>query len=167
MAAVSALTPETLRRAFGHLPTGVAAICAYDGERPVGMAANSLTSVSLAPPLLLVCPAKTSTTWPLIRAAGSFCISVLADHQNGHSRLLSARAVDRFGAIGWHRREAGPGLDEATAWMECRIRDEHDAGDHTIVVADVLAVAAAPDSQPLVFLRGRYGGFAAGLEDEQ
>jgi 3-hydroxy-9,10-secoandrosta-1,3,5(10)-triene-9,17-dione monooxygenase reductase component len=160
------LAPGILRRAFGHLPTGVAAVCAFDGRQPVGMAANSLTSVSLDPPLLLVCPAKTSTTWPLIRAGGSFCVSILADHQHAHSRLLSARGVERFSSIGWHQRETGPALDQAIAWIDCTIRDEHDAGDHTIVVADVLAVATAEESRPLVFFRGGYGSFAERLEDE-
>jgi flavin reductase (DIM6/NTAB) family NADH-FMN oxidoreductase RutF len=161
------IPPATLRHAFGHMPTGVAVLCAYDAEgRPVGMSANSLTSVSLDPPLLLVCPARTSTTWPHLRAAGAFSVSILADHQQELSRLFSARNVDRFGGIGWHPRDTGPALDEAIAWIDARIRDEHDAGDHMIVVADVLAVETAVESRPLVFFRGGYGGFAAPMIKE-
>jgi flavin reductase (DIM6/NTAB) family NADH-FMN oxidoreductase RutF len=165
---VIALAPSALRHAFGHLPTGVTALCGYDGDEPVGMAANSLTSVSLDPPLLLVCPAKSSTTWPRIRSAGGFCISVLAHHQHELSRRFSIRDAERFSGIVWHRRDTGPALDEAVAWIDCRIRDEHDAGDHTIVVADVLAVETSDQPSPLVFFRGGYGGFAAGpLEDPE
>jgi 3-hydroxy-9,10-secoandrosta-1,3,5(10)-triene-9,17-dione monooxygenase reductase component len=156
------IPPETLRHAFGHMPTGVAVLCAYDADgTPVGMAANSVTSVSLDPPLLLFCPAKTSTTWPHLRAAGAFSVSILAAHQHELSRLFSARNIDRFSGIGWHPRDTGPGLDEAIAWIGAAIRDEHDAGDHTIVVADVSAVETMADSRPLVFFRGGYGGFAA------
>jgi len=156
------IDPTFFRQVMGHLATGVTVVTAHGAEGPVGMAANSVTSVSLDPPLVLVCPAKSSTTWPSIRAAGDFCVNVMAGHHEEICRQFALKDADRFLGVAWHERPAGPALDDAVAWVECRIRDEHDAGDHTIVVADVLAMAHGEDAVPLVFFRGRYGTFSGG-----
>lgn len=154
------LPADEFRRVLGHFPTGVCVVAAFDGEAPIGMAVNSMTSVSLHPPLVLICPARTSTTWPTIRAAGEFCISVMAGHHEETCRAFSARDTDRFSGVSWHPRAGGPGLDEAVAWLDCRLSDEHPAGDHTIVVCQVIAaVSSEPAAKPLVFFRGRYGSF--------
>jgi 3-hydroxy-9,10-secoandrosta-1,3,5(10)-triene-9,17-dione monooxygenase reductase component len=147
------------REVLGHLPTGVTVVTASGPQGPVGMAANSVTSVSIEPPLILVCPAKSSQTWPVIREIGCFCVNVTADHQDALCRRFARRHGDRFEGVSYHMRAAGPALDEAVAWIDCSVRDEHDAGDHTIVVADVLSMAAAQDPTPLVFFKGRYGTF--------
>lgn len=152
------ITADTFRHVLGHLPTGVTIITAHGEEGPVGMSANSVTSVSLDPPLILLCPAKSSTTWPSIRACGSFCVNVMASHQTEATLAFARRGVDRFKGVAHTPRPAGPGLDEAVAWIECELDAEHDAGDHTIVVARVLAVEASA-GEPLVFFRGGYGSF--------
>ena len=121
--------------------------------------------MSLEPPLILVCPARSSATWPLIRAAGEFCVSVLAAHQEGDARLFASRGADRFAGIGWHPRHGGPALDDAIAWIDAELRHEHDAGDHTIAVARVIAVEAGAGRSPLVFLRGGYGQFWRGRRE--
>lgn len=157
----SAIVPQEFRRVLGHLPTGVTAITAYGPDGPIGMAANSVTSVSLDPPLLLICPAKSSATWPELRAAGTFCVNVMAGHHEHTCRAFARRGADRFAGVAWHQRATGPGVDGAVAWIGCRVRDEHDAGDHTIVVAEVLDLEAASDVAPLVFFRGAYGTFIA------
>jgi flavin reductase (DIM6/NTAB) family NADH-FMN oxidoreductase RutF len=148
-----------LRRVLGYLPTGVTIITAFTDDGPAGMAANSVTSVSLDPPLILVCPARTSTTWPKISAAGRFCVNVMARHHAETSRRFALKGVDRFADVKWHERPGGPAFGDAVAWIDCKLRDEHDAGDHTIAVADVLGIEAASARRPLVFFRGRYGGF--------
>ncbi len=125
------------------------------------MSANSVTSVSLDPPLILVCPSKSSDTWPLIRAAGRFCISVMASQHEHLIRRFAQRNIDRFAGVECIERPSGIGLPDACAWIDCAMRDEHDAGDHTIVVADVLAIQAAEEAEPLVFFRGQYGRFVA------
>ncbi len=130
-------------------------------DGPAGMAANSVASVSLDPPLILFCPAKTSSTWPVIRAEGRFCINVMAHHHEEITRRFARKGADRFSGIGYHQRRAGPALSDALAWIDCEIHAEHDAGDHTIVVARVLAVEASPAGEPLVFFRGQYGSFRA------
>lgn len=155
-----AVTGEEFRRTLGHLPTGVTVIAAAGAAGPVGMAANSVTSVSLDPPLVLFCPAKSSDTWPAIREVGRFCINVVADHGEELTRRFARKGADRFEGVRWHRRTAGPGLDDAVAWIDCALREEHDAGDHTIAVAAVTALATAESSEPLLFLRGSYGRFA-------
>jgi 3-hydroxy-9,10-secoandrosta-1,3,5(10)-triene-9,17-dione monooxygenase reductase component len=154
------LDPSLYRQVLGHLPTGVTVVAAHGLGGPVGMAANSVTSVSLDPPLILVCPSKTSETWPAVRASGRFCVNVMAAHHEALCRRFAAKGADRFAEVGWHERAAGPGLDEALAWIDCSLREEHDAGDHLIAVADVLAIDARASSPPLVFFRGCYGTFA-------
>lgn len=155
------ITPDRFRNVLGHLTTGVTVITAYTPSGPTGMAANSVTSVSLDPPLVLFCPAKSSSTWPALRDAGKFCINIMSAHHEGATRQFALKGADRFAGISYSERETGPALDDAVAWIECRMRDEYDAGDHTIVVSDVVAIEAATDCVPLVFFRGRYGTFHA------
>jgi len=154
------IDPAEFRRVFSHLPTGVSVLTAHGAGGPLGMAVNSVTSVSLEPPLVLFCPARSSTTWPAIRATGAFCINVLAGDQEAVARAFAARGGDRFAGVRGAERPTGLALDGALAWIECRIEDEHDAGDHTIIVARVVAIEGAADvSDPLVFFRGAYGSF--------
>jgi flavin reductase (DIM6/NTAB) family NADH-FMN oxidoreductase RutF len=155
------IDPDEFRRVFSHLPTGVAVLTAHGADGPLGLAANSVTSVSLDPPLVLFCPARSSTTWPAIRATGAFCINVMASHHEAVTRAFAARGSDRFAGVRSVERPAGIALHDALAWIECRIEDEHDAGDHTIVVARVVAIEGAENvTDPLVFFRGAYGSFA-------
>jgi flavin reductase (DIM6/NTAB) family NADH-FMN oxidoreductase RutF len=156
------IDPDRYRLVLGHLPTGVTVVTANGPQGPAGMSANSVTSVSLEPPMILFCPAKTSTTWPEIRDSGRFCVNVFASHHEEASRRFSARGVDRFGGVSWHRRAAGPALDDAVAWVECTIDAVHEAGDHLIVVGlvDALEMRKDADVEPLVFFRGHYGSFA-------
>jgi flavin reductase (DIM6/NTAB) family NADH-FMN oxidoreductase RutF len=154
------IDPGHFRKVLAHLPTGVSVITANGPSGPIGMAANSVTSVSLTPPLVLLCPARTSTTWPAIRDARSFCINVMAGHHEKVTRRFAAKEIDRFAGVSYTERAAGPALRDALAWIECETQDEHDAGDHTIVVARVVAIEAAAERiEPLVFFRGTYGSF--------
>jgi 3-hydroxy-9,10-secoandrosta-1,3,5(10)-triene-9,17-dione monooxygenase reductase component len=153
--------PDELRKLLGHYPTGVTVITADDGETMFGMAANSVTSVSLEPPLMLICPAKKSSTWPSIRSCGRFCINVMASDHEPLTRRFAAKDLDRFSEVLTHQRRCGPGLADAVAWLDCEITAEHDAGDHTIVIAEILSADAHQDRLPLVFYRGQYGTFVA------
>jgi 3-hydroxy-9,10-secoandrosta-1,3,5(10)-triene-9,17-dione monooxygenase reductase component len=153
------MEPATFRKVLGHLPTGVTVITADHADGPVGMACNSVTSVSLQPPLIAFCPARASETWPAVCAAGRFCVNVMAHHHEEATRAFARKGVDRFSGITHHARRGGPALDDAVAWLDCEIRAEHAAGDHLIVVAEVVDLAARSDAAPLVFFRGRYGTF--------
>jgi flavin reductase (DIM6/NTAB) family NADH-FMN oxidoreductase RutF len=155
------IDPDRFRLVLGHLPTGVTVVTANGADRPVAMSANSVTSVSLHPPMILFCPAKTSTTWPAIRDSGRFAVNIFAAHHEEYSRRFSARGVDRFAGVAWHARPAGPALDDAVAWIECTIDAVHEAGDHLIVVGLVNELEVRDtDVDPLVFFRGRYGSFS-------
>ena len=153
------IEPALFRRILGHLPTGVTVITAFGPDGPVGMAANSVVSVSLDPPLILFCPSRTSETWPTIRLAGAFCVNVMAGHHEHLVRQFAAKEADRFSGVRHERRTTGPALADAVAWIECTLFDEHDAGDHTIVVGRVVALDATAGAEPLVFFRGGYGSF--------
>jgi 3-hydroxy-9,10-secoandrosta-1,3,5(10)-triene-9,17-dione monooxygenase reductase component len=160
------IDPRDFRKTLACLPTGVTVIAAHGADGPVGMAANSVTSVSLDPPLLLFCPAKTSSTWPSIRATENFCVNVMAGHHEEVVRRFAAKDADRFAGVDYEDRATGPALADAVAWIECCIRDEYDAGDHTVVIARVVAIetTSSADLEPLVFFRGTYGSFQPPIE---
>jgi len=153
----SALEPLRLRRVFGSFPTGVTVIAALVDGVPAGLAANSFVSVSLDPPMVSVCVAHSSTTWPILRRAGRLGVSVLGAHQEHIGRQLSARNVDRFAALGWRASPDGAVLlDGSSAWLDCRIEQEIPAGDHDIVLLRVHDLDADPEVAPLVFHGSRY-----------
>lgn len=153
-----ALEHLELRRVFAAYPTGVAAIAALIDGEPHGIAASSFVSVSLDPPLVSVCVAHTSTTWPALRFAPRLGISVLAAHQEVASRQLSARDSARFTALAW--RATGDGairICGASAWLDCGIEQQIPAGDHDIVLLRVHDLGAAADEvPPLVFHGSSY-----------
>ena len=153
------LTPDSdsFRNVLGHFATGVTVVTAMDGDEPVGMAANSFTSVSLDPPLVLFCAAKSSTTWPRIQGAKRFAANILDEHQEDISRLFAARGVDRFAQIAWRPGAGGsPVLDRVHAYVDCETEAEYEAGDHIIVVGRVLELGLRADAGPLLFYRGTY-----------
>jgi 3-hydroxy-9,10-secoandrosta-1,3,5(10)-triene-9,17-dione monooxygenase reductase component len=151
-------TAEVFRHVLGHYPTGVVVVTAMTSEGPVGMAVNSFTSVSLDPPLVLFCPARTSTTWPGLRGARAWAVNLLGGTQSDLSRQFATRAVDRFAGVSWTLAANGaPLLDDALAWLECSPETEHEAGDHTVVIARVQRLAVHTTARdPLIFFCGDY-----------
>jgi flavin reductase (DIM6/NTAB) family NADH-FMN oxidoreductase RutF len=146
-----------LRLVFGAFPTGVTAIAAMVDGDPLGIAASSFTSVSLDPPLVSVCIAHTSATWPLLARAERVGVSVLSAEQEGVARRLASREADRFGALAW--RSTGDGavlLDGAAAWLECTVEACVPAGDHDIVLLRVVQLEASHGVAPLVFHASRF-----------
>ncbi len=152
--------PATFRTVLGHFATGVTVITAVDGEEPVGMACNSFTSVSLEPALVLFCAAKSSTTWPRIQASGKWAANFLAEDGEEVCRVFAQKGADRFSHISYTLGRSGaPILRDSLAFVDCETADEHDAGDHTIVVGRVLELGYASEAKPLLFYRGGYGRF--------
>lgn len=146
-----------LRKVFASYPTGVAALAGLVDGRPVGLAANSFTSVSLEPALVSVCVAHTSTTWPVLRRSRRIGISVLGAEQQEISRRLGARCADRFAGVQWQATAAGAVvLPGASAWFDCGIEREVRAGDHDIVVLRVHDHGSPGDIAPLVFHASTY-----------
>jgi flavin reductase (DIM6/NTAB) family NADH-FMN oxidoreductase RutF len=149
--------PTELRRVFGRFPSGVTAVCALVGAAPVGMAASTFVPVSLDPPLVLVCVRSGSATWPRLRFSGRLGISVLAGGHEPACRSLSGKRDDRFQDVAWSADSGGAVfIDEAVAWLACRVHDELPAGDHIIALLRILGVRAGRDSEPLLFHRSRF-----------
>ena len=153
------VTPDDrrFRDVLGHFATGVTIITAMDGEEPVGLAANSFTSLSLEPPLVLFCVAHSSSTWPRIEPSGKFAVNILGEGHEELCRLFAQRGADRFGATPWHTGVSGsPVLDEAIAYVDCELEAQHPGGDHLIVVGRVLDFDLREGTRPLLFFQGGY-----------
>ena len=152
-----AVDPRELRNALGAFPPGVTAIAALVDGKPVGLAANSFTSVSLDPAIVSVCIAHSSTTWPTLRAAERLGVSVLGAHQEHACRQLSARDGNRFASLDWRKTDDGAVLlSDTSAWLDTSIEQEIAAGDHSIVLLRVHAFGIDPEVAPLIFHRSRF-----------
>jgi 3-hydroxy-9,10-secoandrosta-1,3,5(10)-triene-9,17-dione monooxygenase reductase component len=159
------VTPDDrrFRDVFGHFATGVTIVTAMDGDEPVGMAANSFTSLSLDPPLVLFCVAYSSSTWPRIERTGRFAVNILGEDHEPLSRLFAQKGADRFGRTAWHRGVSGaPVLDEAIAYIDCEFESEYPGGDHKIIVGRVLDLDMREGARPLLFYRGSYSKLLPG-----
>src|SRR4249920_1206775 len=130
------IDPGAFREVLGHFPTGVVVIAGIDQDgAPAGMAVGSFTSVSLDPPLVAFLPDRASTSFPKIRATGSFCINVLADDQEHVCRAFAARGGDKYGSAAWRPAGSGaPILYGVVAWIDCDLDQVLEAGDHYIVL---------------------------------
>ncbi len=147
-----AIDAALLRRAFGRFPTGVAAVCGLEAGSPLGMVASSFTSVSLEPPLVLICAAHSSRTWPRLAKLASLGLSILGEGDEGVVRRLTAPVRDRFTDLAWSASQDGAVLLEgAAAWFECRIDGQVRGGDHDVVLLSIDAVQVFADVAPLVF----------------
>jgi flavin reductase (DIM6/NTAB) family NADH-FMN oxidoreductase RutF len=143
---------QVLREAFGAFPSGVTTVCALIDGSPTGMAASSFTSVSLDPPLVSLCVARTSTTWPVLRTLPRLGLSVLADGHEDVSRKLAAKGTDRFAQVEWRPSDDGAVFVEGAAlWLECTLAGELPAGDHEIALLQVESITNFPSERPLIF----------------
>ena len=148
------------RRVLGYFATGVTVVTGVEGDQPLGLSVNSFTSVSLDPPLVAFCAARSSSSWARMRASGTFCVNILSDDQEEVCRVFAGRGGDKFRGIGWRASETGaPIIAGALAWIDCAVEAAYEAGDHHIVVGRVLDLDVARDGRPLVFFRGGYGRF--------
>ena len=149
-----------LRRALGAFATGVTVVTTIDADgSPRGFTANSFTSVSLDPPLILVCLAKRAASCPAFQAAESFAVNILSEDQKAVSTAFSSPGVDRFTTVDWSARATGcPILADVVAWLDCRMQEVVDAGDHYILIGRIVDYDYAPAS-PLGFCRGAYVTF--------
>jgi flavin reductase (DIM6/NTAB) family NADH-FMN oxidoreductase RutF len=141
-----------LRRVFGLYPTGVAVVAGLVDGAPVGLAANSFTSVSMDPPLVSVCLAHTSTTWPQLRDLPRIGVSFLAGGQETVGRQLATKSIDRFAGLSWRQTADGAVLlDGASGWLEVSVEQQVRAGDHDIVVLAVHDLGGDHTVHPLIF----------------
>lgn len=149
--------PALFRQMLGRFATGVTVltVTAPDG-RPHGMTASSLASVSLDPPLLLVCVDRAARMHALITGADAFVVNVLARDQEELSRRFADPHDDRFEQVGYHTtRDCLVHLAGALAHIECRRQALYEAGDHTIVLGRIVG-GDAREGRPLMYFRGGY-----------
>jgi flavin reductase (DIM6/NTAB) family NADH-FMN oxidoreductase RutF len=150
-----------LRTAFAAFATGVTVVT-VGGQHPHGMTANSFTSVSLEPPLVLVCVRQGAIMHERLSCAGEFAISVLAAHQDGVARHFADRTrrlgIAQFDGVPWsHGPHSGaPLIDGAIAWLECGLWRAYAAGDHSIVIGQVRWVRRQDQEGALLFFDGRF-----------
>lgn len=155
------LTPDSLREAFGHFPSGVIAVAAETAGTRVGLAASTFVPVSLDPPLVSFCVQNTSQTWPRLATLPALGISVLADGHQDAVRTLAAKDGDRFAGLETVSTGAGAVFVKGTSvWLESSIEQEVPAGDHTIVIMRVLDITVHSDVLPMVFHRSGFRGLA-------
>jgi flavin reductase (DIM6/NTAB) family NADH-FMN oxidoreductase RutF/ADP-ribose pyrophosphatase YjhB (NUDIX family) len=131
--------PRALRDAFGSFLTGVTVVTTHDAEgAPIGFTANSFTSVSLDPPLLLVCLAKTSRNYATLTGATGFGVNILAEGQKDVSNTFARPVEDRFAVVEWKKGPFGsPVFADVAAWFDCAMYELVDAGDHVILIGRV------------------------------
>jgi len=166
----SPIDPALLRKAFSHYATGVAVIGARGADgAPVGMTVNSFSSVSLDPPLVSFCPARSSHAFPVYAAMRHFSVSILAAEDRTLSdRFARVREEHKWDGVS-HRLGEGrvPVLESALAAFECEVAARFNAGDHVIVLGRVLRLAYDGDRAPLLFHASRYHALGAAYDSPQ
>jgi 3-hydroxy-9,10-secoandrosta-1,3,5(10)-triene-9,17-dione monooxygenase reductase component len=151
-----------LRHAFGHFATGVTVITCRDAAGvPVGMTANSFSSLSLDPPLVLWSLAKTSSNYAAFVAAPHFCVHVLGEEQQALAGQFAVKDADRFAGVTVSNGQGEvPVIVGSHAHFECATHALYDGGDHTIIVGRVLETHTA-EAVPLLFYGGKFAKVAA------
>ena len=149
------------KEVMSRFTTGVTIVSGLEDGHPVGFTCQSFVSLSIDPPFVAVAPARTSTSWPRIARAGSFCVNVLGDHQQELCQGFAVSGGDKFAGVGWRIGAYGsPLLDGVLAWLECELLVTHDAGDHELVIGAVRDMGVTR-GHPLVYYRGGFGRFEA------
>lgn len=149
---------QTFRHALARFPSGVTVVTVRDDAgRDYGMTVSAFASLSLEPPLVLVCIGDDATIAGAVAAAGQFAVSVLSEVQDALARRFAEPDADRFAGTKVTRGATGLALiDGSVVQLECAIVARHRGGDHTIVVGEVMAATAVEDGRPLLYLRGEY-----------
>ncbi|MFF3448013.1 flavin reductase family protein [Streptomyces sp. NPDC002667] len=151
-------SPDLLRSVFRRHAAGVAVITAAGDRGPVGFTATSLTSVSAEPPVVSFGIGTGGSSWPAISEAGHVGVHVLGEHQRELAATFARSGADRFGApTRWRKGpEEVPVLDDVLAWLVCRVVARVPAGDHRIVLAEVVQGDHSGPGGPLLYHQGRF-----------
>ena len=156
----STFTSDDFRDALGLLPTGVTVVSARSaGGELLGITVNSFTSVSLEPPLISFCLAKSVRSLEEFRKVESFAVNILREDQREISRKFAQSDDDKWAEVNYRTSaRSNPILEPNLAVFECKHREAYECGDHVIVIGHVLHIETNTEERPLVFFRGRYGG---------
>jgi flavin reductase (DIM6/NTAB) family NADH-FMN oxidoreductase RutF len=159
--------PDSYRRTISRFASGVTVITTRDGGHDYGLTASAVTSLSLDPPMLLVCVNKASTTRQALVRSRVFAVNILQEQQSALARHFAGSQADKFAGLHVSYGELGvPLLDDVLATLECRVTAIVDGGTHAIFLAEVQSVHAT-EGMPLTYFRGRMGSFTCmGDQDE-
>lgn len=148
------------RRVLGHFASGVSIVTTCHAERRAGITVNAFCSVSLDPPLVLVCIEHSNYAHDLVKEAGIFAVNILASDQANVSRCFAGHGkekLERFCDVTTHEVATGaPVFDACVAFIDCRLVAVYPGGDHSIFLGQVEALGSTEDA-PLLYYRGRYG----------
>jgi flavin reductase (DIM6/NTAB) family NADH-FMN oxidoreductase RutF/DNA-binding GntR family transcriptional regulator len=157
--------PDTFRSVVGHFASGVTVVTTRVGDRDCGMTASSVASLSLDPPMMLVCLKSGSSTERAVREAGRYAVNVLNQDQGHLAQQFAAPSVNKFRGVAVHDGCLGvPVLQEALAHIECEVDEQVDGGTHTIFLGHVVRATARPGA-PLAYYRGSFGRFEFRRDD--
>jgi 3-hydroxy-9,10-secoandrosta-1,3,5(10)-triene-9,17-dione monooxygenase reductase component len=162
MKAEAAIESDVFRRVMGHFVTGVTVVSALDGEQPLGITVNALSSVSLQPALVMVALDRRRFLTPIVQSAGRYAVNVLSEDQQSLSDCFAGAPVtpgrESFCGAAWHAGPTGlPLIDGAIATLECTVVQTFSAGDHDLFIGRVDTLASVPDHpMPLLYYRRRY-----------
>jgi flavin reductase (DIM6/NTAB) family NADH-FMN oxidoreductase RutF len=158
---VTGLDQARFREVLGHFATGITIVTALEESIPVGFSCQSFAALSLEPPMVILAPAKSSTSWPRIAKAGAFCVNILGEHQEAVCRAFAVSGGDKFDGVDWTPGLTGaPIITGSLAVVECRLGDIFDGGDHELVTGHVVALEVG-EGGPLLFYRSGFGHFVA------
>lgn len=145
------------RRVLGHFASGITVVTVAHGGNYHGSTVASFSSLSLDPPLVLICLNRRATTHGLIKQAGHFAVNILGEEGEALSRHFASRDPAKFAGVAHHTGRTGaPLLDAAIATLECRLVDQYPGGDHSIFVGEVLTTNTCENARPLVHYRSGY-----------
>jgi 3-hydroxy-9,10-secoandrosta-1,3,5(10)-triene-9,17-dione monooxygenase reductase component len=148
---------QMFRRVMSQFCTGVVIVTSCDDDGPVGFTCQSFASLSAEPPLVLICPARSSTSWPRIRATAHFCINILGEHQEQLSGRFAVSGGPKFDGVEWLPGSAGaPRLTGAIGHVDCALEATHEAGDHEIAIGLVRSLDYLEGEHPLLYFQSRY-----------
>lgn len=154
------VSKEEFRTALGHFASSVTVVTARRGDEILGMTVSAFSSLSLTPPLILICVEKIATLHPKLNQGEYFAVNILSEDQEMISRRFATKDPGRFDGMGYsHGVTGSPLLDGALAHLECRIVDIYPGGDHSIVVGEVESTSIS-EGRPLTYYRGGYARLA-------
>ncbi len=158
------LDEASLRETLGHFCSGVTVLSSNHNGDPVGMTCQSFFSVSLDPPMVAFCVGTSSKTFPLIRETGSCVVNILSETQDELSTNFARSGIDKFADVKWESSKSRrhPKLGDALAWIECDIHEVMNAGDHFLVLANVVGFEREPEKRPLLYFRSSYARLHSG-----
>jgi flavin reductase (DIM6/NTAB) family NADH-FMN oxidoreductase RutF len=151
------LTPDEFREVISHFASGVTIVTALNDGRPYGTTASAVTSLSLEPPMLLICMNRQSETGRAVYAAGHFAVNILGADQIALAKRFARKGANKFDGVPVSPGRWGePLFDEALATLECRVAEQTTVATHYVFMAEVLSGAARAGT-PLAYFRGQFG----------